>query len=56
MELNDPEVLCYEYINLVKDIEYVTSECGLFQTLYSLDNLRSQMHDKICNKMNLTKE
>jgi len=45
------QVCCYEYIDSIKDIiEYAG------QGLYSLDTIRTDLHDELCSLFNLDKE
>ncbi len=50
MSVDQREIDCYEYINIIKDLE------SLPKGLYGVDNIRTAFHDKLCQEFNLTKE
>ena len=56
MMLDDVEILCHEYICLIKDIEHF--KCGTASPicLYGLDNQRIELHQKICDLLRRNKD
>jgi hypothetical protein len=50
MTVDKAELVCYEYINSIKDIKEYSG-----MGIYALDNIRSKLHDKLCKLFNLDK-
>jgi Cu/Ag efflux pump CusA len=50
MAVDELELMCHEYIWLLKDIE------SFPKGLYGLDQLRTKLHDRICKLSGKTKE
>lgn len=51
MSVDEAEIKCFEYINLIEHIQTLNTP-----GLYGLDNRRSKFHDEICELMGLSKE
>ena len=51
MSVEEREILCYGYINALRDIERYTG-----MGLYGLDTRRQKLHNELCVFFGLTKE
>ena len=52
MAVESREILCFEYINTVKDLEAISETPGL----YRADIIRVETHDRLCKAFGLSKE